>query len=69
MLTHTRGPSEGARYSAGSRDPARADVAAAYLAMIKRLFMRVSVILAAAAALAAIMALKFAIYLPRFIHH
>jgi hypothetical protein len=37
--------------------------------MIKRFFMCILVVLAAGSALAAIMPLKVAIYLPRFIHH
>jgi hypothetical protein len=65
MLTHARGPFERARYY-----PAGAGVAAAsYLALIKRFFMRVLMVLAAGGAVAAIMALKVAIYLPRFVHH
>jgi hypothetical protein len=69
MLTHARGPFERARYSSGSRDPAGAGVAAAtYLALIKRFFMRVLMVLAAGGFVAAIMTLKVAIYLPRFVH-
>jgi hypothetical protein len=48
---------------------AGAGVAVAYLATIKRLFMRGLIILAAGAALAAIMELKLVIYLLRLTHH
>lgn len=64
MLTHPGGPSARPRHA-----PARTGAAAAYLATAKRLFARVLVLLAAGLALAAIMALKVAVYLPRFIHH
>jgi hypothetical protein len=69
MLTHTRGSFERAPYSTRSRDPAGAGLAATYLAMIRRLFICVLTVLAPGGAVAAIMALKVAIYLPRFIHH
>jgi hypothetical protein len=69
MLTHTGGSFERDPYSAGSRAPVRAGAAAAYLATIKRLFMRILMMLAAAGAVAVIMALKIAIYLPALIHH
>jgi hypothetical protein len=69
MLTHTRGSCESPTYSAGSRDPAGAGVATTYLAVGKRLFIRVLMVLAAGGAVAAIIALKVAIYLPRFVHH
>jgi hypothetical protein len=70
MLTHTRGPFERAPYSAGNRDTITAGAAAAaHLAMIKRFCLGAVTILAAGGAVAAIMALKIAIYLPRFIHH
>jgi hypothetical protein len=49
--------------------PAKTGATAGYAALVKRLFVRVLVVLAATSALAAIMALKIAIYLPRFIHH
>ena len=48
--------------------PAGAGVTAVYLAKAKRVLMPVLMALAGAAAVAAIMALKIAIYLPRFIH-
>ena len=67
MLTHPGGPSARPRHPSESRDPARIGAAAAYLATAKRLFARVLVLLATG--LAAIMALKVAVYLPRFIHH
>jgi uncharacterized RDD family membrane protein YckC len=53
----------------GRRGPAEDGSAVAYLAMIKRFFIRVLTVLAAGGAVAVIMALKVAIYLPRFIHH
>jgi hypothetical protein len=69
MLTHTRGPFERAPCSSGGQDPAAAGSAAAHLAMIKRFCVAAVTLLAAGAAVAAIMALKVAIYLPRFIHY
>ena len=69
MLTHTRGPFERASCSSEGRDPAKPVSAAAHLAMIKRFCLGVVTILAAGAAVAAIMALKIAIYLPRLIHY
>jgi membrane-associated phospholipid phosphatase len=69
MLTHSRGPFERAPYSAGSGDADRAGAAATYLATIRRLLMRILLLLAAVGALAAIMALKIAIYLPALFHH
>lgn len=69
MLTHTRGPFERAPYAPGSGGLVGAGSAAAHLAMIKRFCWCAVSILAAGAAVAAIMALRVAIYLPRFIHH
>jgi hypothetical protein len=69
MLTHPRGPFERARYPLESRSDVRASSAAAHLAMIKRFCLGALTILLAGSAVAAIMALKVAIYLPRFIHH
>ena len=69
MSTHTGGPLERAPYPTGNQDLARAGAAAAYLAMIKRFSMCVLMMLAAGISIAAIMALKIAIYLPRFVHH
>ena len=69
MLTHTRGPFERARYSSGSQSPIRAGSAAAHLATIKRFCIGAVTIVVTGMAIAAIMALKIAIYLPRFIHH
>ena len=68
MLAHTGGPRERTDASPKSRDPAGANAAAAYPAIIGRLLVRVLMMLAAGAAVAAIMALKIAIYLPRFVH-
>jgi len=69
MLTHTRGPFEWARYSSARRDTVGAGAAKAHLAMIKRFCLGALTILLAGTAVAAIMALKIAIYLPLFIHH
>jgi hypothetical protein len=68
MLTPTRGPFEPARYPLENRSDVRATRAAAHLATIKRYFLGALTILVAGSAVAAIMALKIAIYLPRF-HH
>jgi hypothetical protein len=65
MLTHTRGPLERVAHSWRGRQ----NVAAAHLATIKRLFMRALMMLTAVCAVAAIMAVKIAIYLPSLIHH
>ena len=69
MSTHTGGSLERVPYPAGNQEPARAGAAAAYLAMIKRFSMCVLMMLAAGVSIAAIMAPKIAIYLPRFVHH
>jgi hypothetical protein len=69
MLTHPRGRFERARYPLESRSDVRASRAAAHLAAIKRFSLGALTILLAGSAVAAIMALKIAIYLPRFIHH
>jgi hypothetical protein len=69
MLTNTRGPFERAPYSSGGRDTVGAGAAKAHLAMIKRFCIGAFTILAAGGAVAAIMALKIAIYLPLLIHH
>ncbi len=69
MLTHTRGPFKRAFYSSEGRDTAKPVSAAAHLAMIKRFCTGVVTVLAAGAAVAAIMALKIAIYLPLLVHH
>jgi hypothetical protein len=67
MLTHIRGPFERARYSSAGRDTVGAGAAKAHLAMIKRFCLGALTILLAGTAVAAIMALKIAIYLPLFI--
>jgi hypothetical protein len=54
---------------AGSRDSSRPTAAAAYLAIARRLLMHALKILAATAAVAAVMALKVAVYLPGLFHH
>jgi hypothetical protein len=69
MLMHTRDTFERAPYSSGRRDTAGAGAARAHLAMIKRFCISALTIVAAGCAVAAIMALKIAIYLPHFIHH
>jgi hypothetical protein len=69
MLTHARGPFERARHSSGSRRTAEAGRAAAHLATVRPFCLRAVAILLAAGAVAAIMALKIAIYLPLFIRH
>ena len=68
VLTHTRGPLERARHPLENRTDVRAGSAAARLAIIKQFCLGVLTILVAGSAVAAIMALKIAIYLPRF-HH
>jgi hypothetical protein len=69
MLTHMRGPFERTPDSSGGRDKVGAGVANAHLATIKRFCIGATTMLAAGVAVAAIMALKIAIYLPLFIHH
>jgi hypothetical protein len=69
MLTHTRSPFERAPYSSRRRDAARADAAQAHLAMIKRFCFCALMAVLAGGALAAIIALKAAIYLSRFSYH
>jgi hypothetical protein len=66
MLMHSRDPFERAPASTKRRDADREAAAQARLAMIKRLCSRALVVLAAAGALAAIIALKAAIYYWRF---
>ena len=68
MLAHTGGPRKRTAASPKSRDPAGATAAAAYPAIIGRLFIRALMMLAGGVAVAAIMALKMATYLPRFVH-
>jgi hypothetical protein len=69
MLTHMRGPFERAPYSSERQHPAGRGAAKARATTIRRFLAGVLTILAAGTAVAAIMALKIAIYLPRFIHH
>jgi hypothetical protein len=66
MLTHPRGPFERARYSLGRRDTDGTIAAEAHLAMIRRFCICAVTILVAGGAVAAIIALKAAIYLSRF---
>jgi hypothetical protein len=68
MLMHTRGPFERAHTSSARHDTVGAGAAKAHLATIKRFCLGALAILLATTALVAIMALKIAIYLPRFIH-
>ena len=68
MLTHTRSPFEPARYPLESRSDVHASSAAAHLATIKRFCLAALTILVAGSAVAAIMALKIAVYLLRFYH-
>ena len=69
MLTNTRVAFERTAHSSAKREPAGPGTAVAHLARIKRFCMGALTLLAAGAALAAIMALKIAVYLPRIIHH
>lgn len=69
MLTPAHGPSERPRYPLEGRSDFRAGNAAAHLAMIKRFCLGALAILLGGITVAAIMALKIAIYLPRFIQH
>jgi hypothetical protein len=62
MLMHTRGPLERAPYSSQRRDTVAARPAAAHLAMIRRFCVGGLTVLAAGGALAAIIALKAAIF-------
>ena len=62
MLTHTRGPLERAPYSSQRRDTVAARPAAAHLATIKRFGMCALTVVAAGSAIAAIIALKAAIF-------
>jgi len=63
MLMHTRGPLERAFYPSTRRDTAGADAARAHLSMIKRFCMSALTVLAAGCAIAAIIALKAAMFL------
>jgi hypothetical protein len=65
MLTHTRGVFERAAHFPVRQHPARTAAAKAQLAAIKRFILCAVTILMATGALAAIIALKAAIYLSR----
>jgi hypothetical protein len=65
MLTHTRGPFERVPYASGRRDTAGAGAAQAHLAMIKRFCICALTMLVAGGAVAAVIALKTAVYLSR----
>jgi hypothetical protein len=69
MLTHTRGVLEPTGRPPQARREPGAGSATAHLAAIKRACLGVLAILLGGCVVAAIMALKIAIYLPRFIHH
>ena len=62
MLMHTRDPFQRAPSSMGRRDTVREGAAEAHLAMIKRFCISALTVLAAGGAIAAIIALKAAIY-------
>jgi hypothetical protein len=62
MLIHSRDPFEPARHSSQRRDRAAARPAVAYLAMIKRFCLGALTVLGAGAALAAVIALKAALF-------
>jgi hypothetical protein len=66
MLMHTRDPLERAPSSPERRDTVKGGAAQAHLATIKRFCICALVAVAAGGALAAIIALKAAIYLSRF---
>ena len=66
MLMHTRGPFDRTFHSSGKRAAAGAGAARAHLTTIKRFCVSALMIAAAGVALAAIMALKVIVYLPRF---
>jgi len=68
ILTHLRGPFERTPLASARRYKAETGAAKAHLSAIRRFLAGVLTILAAGTAIAAIMALKIAIYLPRFIH-
>ena len=67
MLTHARGLGP-ASHSVEKQPAVGAGAAAAHSAVIRRFGAAALAILAAGGVFAAIMALKVAIYLPRFIH-
>jgi hypothetical protein len=65
MLTHSRGRFERVLYSSGRRDNVRAGAAQAHLATIKRFCVCALTVLVAGGAVAAVIALKTAVYLSR----
>ena len=70
MTMLTQGvPFKPAPQPAASRYASRPGAAAVYLAIAKRFSMHALKILAAAAVVAAVMALKVAVYLPGLFHH
>jgi hypothetical protein len=66
MLMHARGPFERAPGSLKKRDTAEAPSTKTHLALLKRVCISALTVLAATGALAAIIALKAAIYYWRF---
>ena len=62
MLMHTRGPFERAPSSMGRQDTVREGAAEAHLAMIKRFCISALTVLAAGGTIAAIIALKAAMF-------
>jgi hypothetical protein len=66
MLTHTRGRFERTAHSSGRQGAIGTAAAKAHPATIKRFCICALTLLAAGGALAAIIALKAAIYVPRF---
>lgn len=66
MLTTTRGRFERAAHSSGRRDGIGAGGADARLATVRRFCISALLLAVASVALAAIMALKLIVYLPRF---
>jgi hypothetical protein len=69
MQTHRDSPLGRVSYSSESRGAFGPDTARTHLAVIKRFCVSVLTILLAGGLLAAIMALKVAIYLPRVVHN
>jgi hypothetical protein len=65
MLVHSHGPFAGFPYPSGRRDTVGADAAQAHLAMIRRFCTCALTVLVAGGAVAAIIALKTAVYLSR----
>ena len=69
ILTNTRDAFARPPRASAGREPAGVAAAAAHWGMIRRFCVGVLAVPAAGIALAAIMALKIAIYLPGLVHH